>query len=32
MMWDFIKDRQFYSRQFIGSGSSSDVMPYSDSN
>ena len=31
-MWDFVKDKQFYSRQFIGKGSCSDVMSYSDSN
>jgi len=32
MMWDFVKDRQFYSRQFLGAGSCSEVMSYSDSN
>jgi WD40 repeat protein len=31
-MWDFIKDKQFYSKASVGVGSCVDVMPYADAN
>ena len=31
-LWDFIRDKQFYSRKFIGDGTCTDTMPYSDAN
>jgi WD40 repeat protein len=31
-LWDYVKDRQFYSRQFLGAGTCSDAMPFTDAN
>ena len=31
-MWDFVKDKQFYSKGFAGAGSCVDIMPYADAN
>lgn len=31
-MWDFVKDKQFYSKGFVGAGSCVDIMPYADAN
>jgi WD40 repeat protein len=31
-LWDFVKDKQFYSKSFIGGGTCVDNMPYADAN
>jgi WD40 repeat protein len=31
-LWDFIKDREFYSRKFLGRGTCLDMLPYSEAN
>jgi len=31
-LWDFIKDREFYSRRFIGKGTCMDSLPYAEAN
>lgn len=31
-LWDFIRDKVFYTRKFIGSGTCCDLIPYSDQN
>mmetsp|Transcript_34591 Transcript_34591/g.25742 ORF Transcript_34591/g.25742 Transcript_34591/m.25742 type:complete len:92 (+) Transcript_34591:1155-1430(+) len=31
-LWDFIKDREMYSRRFLGSGLCADQAPFSDAN
>jgi cilia- and flagella-associated protein 44 len=31
-LWDFVKEKQFYTRRFIGEGTCCDMMPYSEAN
>lgn len=31
-MWDFIKDKEFYSRRFVGKGTCSDLLNSSEAN
>ena len=31
-LWDYIRDKEYYSRRFLGKGMCSDMLPYSEAN